>query len=111
MNSIRHHRAVRGPALRAGLARIVAAVILAGTLVTACDVHGISAPGTIASLSITPNPKTLAIGATQQFVAVGTDAEGRKCRVDFHDFRWWKEPVGVEGDQEGTAVEAGKCLR
>ena len=81
MTSIRHHRAVRGPARRAGFARIVAAAILASTLLTACDVHGISAPGTIATLTVTPNPKTLAIGGTQQFTAVATDADGRVVDV------------------------------
>ena len=81
MDSNRHHRAERGPAVRAGLARIVLTAILATSLVTACDVHGISAPGTLATLTITPNPKTLAIGTAQQFVAVGTDADGRVVDV------------------------------
>ena len=54
--------------------RLAVAVALAG-LVSACDVHSPTAPGTLASITVTPDV-TLAISATQQFVAVGRDAEG-----------------------------------
>lgn len=51
------------------------AVILGGVLVAGCDVHGATAPGSLAGIAVTPNA-TLPINATQQFAAVGTDADG-----------------------------------
>lgn len=56
--------------------RAFAAIALAGAFTAACDVHGISDPGSLASIVVTPNT-TLAVGATQQMTAVGYDAEGR----------------------------------
>jgi hypothetical protein len=56
--------------------RALAAVVVVGALVAACDVHGVSSPGTLASITVTPNA-TLAATATQQMVAVGHDADGR----------------------------------
>jgi hypothetical protein len=58
------------------IARLAVATALAGVLVAACDVHTPSAPGSAFSITVTPNA-TLAINATQQFVAVGKDAEDR----------------------------------
>lgn len=49
---------------------------LATVLFAACDIHTPSAPGSVFSITVTPNV-TLAINATQQFIAVGKDAEGR----------------------------------
>jgi hypothetical protein len=55
--------------------RFVVAVAFAGALSAACDVHTPTGPGTLASITVTPNV-TLAINATQQFIAVGKDADG-----------------------------------
>ena len=57
-------------------ARVLVAVAAAGVFAAACDVHGISAPGTVASITVTPNA-TLSPTGTQQMVAVGLDADGR----------------------------------
>ncbi|CAN5455314.1 hypothetical protein BH09GEM1_BH09GEM1_44770 [soil metagenome] len=54
----------------------LAVVACAALSMSACDVHGVSAPGGLASLSVTPNPQVLAVGATQQFTAVGSDFAG-----------------------------------
>ena len=56
--------------------RVLSAVAVVGLLVSGCDVHGISAPGSVTSLTITPNPTTLAVGGTQQFTLVATDFSG-----------------------------------
>ena len=57
-------------------ARALVAVAVAGVFASACDVHGISAPGTVASITVTPNA-TLSPTGTQQLVAVAVDADGR----------------------------------
>ena len=69
-------RITGGLARRERIAFVVAAVVLAGGLLVGCDVHGLSQPGTIASLSISPNPQTLAVNSTQQFTATGSDESG-----------------------------------
>jgi hypothetical protein len=56
-------------------ARFVIAAALATGLVAACDVHTPVGPGSVFTITVTPNA-TLAINATRQFVAVGRDAEG-----------------------------------
>ena len=61
---------------RRRLSGVLAIVACAALSMSACDVHGISAPGGLASLSVSPNPQVLAVGATQQFTAVGYDAAG-----------------------------------
>ena len=38
-------------------------------------------PGALASIVVTPNPATLAIGGTQQFTAVGLDADGNTVAI------------------------------
>ncbi len=55
----------------------------AGTFTVAVTCSGITAtatvivsPGALLTITVTPNPATLAIGATQQFTAVGKDANG-----------------------------------
>ncbi|MDB4913635.1 MAG: hypothetical protein JWM95_1279 [Gemmatimonadetes bacterium] len=60
--------------------RILTAVALAGMLTSACDVHTISEPGTLASITVGPNA-TLGTNATQQISAVGYDAEGRVVAI------------------------------
>ncbi len=64
-------RALSPPALL----RLAVAVSLVGAITTACDVHSPTDPGTLYSITVTPDV-TLAISATQQFTAVGRDAEG-----------------------------------
>lgn len=66
-------RLVRALAPPARLARVVAAVAVAGLFMAACDVHGVSAPGSLSSITITPNPQILAVNGTQQFTALGAD--------------------------------------
>jgi hypothetical protein len=65
-------RALSPPRAKAPL---VAALAFAGVLFAACDVHTPVGPGSLATITVTPNV-TLPISATQQFVAVGRDAEG-----------------------------------
>jgi len=66
---------------RARIARVVVAMAFAGILTAACDVHGVSDPGTLSTLSISPNPQTLPVTGTQQFVASGKDASGSSTPV------------------------------
>ena len=80
-----HVRATRGVnrdgASRDALARFFSASLLGSLLFVACDVHGPTAPGTLASLVVTPAQSTLFINDTQQYVAVGYDAEGRAVEI------------------------------
>jgi Ice-binding-like len=69
-------RAVYALARRGSMIPVIAAVAIAGLFTASCDVHGVSAPGTLAALSISPNPQLMAINGTQQFTAVGTDNAG-----------------------------------
>lgn len=65
----------------AHIARTVAIIGSAWLFATACDVHGISNPGTLSAISVSPNPRTLAASSTQQFTAVGTDYSGAKIAI------------------------------
>jgi Ice-binding-like len=69
-------RAVSALAQRARIIPLVAAVAFAGLFTASCDVHGVSEPGTLSAISISPNPQLMAINGTQQFTAVGTDHSG-----------------------------------
>jgi ice-binding like protein len=70
------NRIVRALSPPARSARLTVAFALAAALFVACTVHSIStAPGRLASITVTPNA-TLGINTTQQFIAVGKDAEG-----------------------------------
>jgi len=66
---------------RSRVLRTLVALAAAGSVLTACDVHGVSAPGSLSSLTITPNPQTLAVGTTQQFTVVGRDFSGAIVNV------------------------------
>src|SRR3954470_20139956 len=68
-------------ARRARIAPAIIALSFAGIYAAACDVHGLSEPGTVSTLSISPNPQTLAIGGTQQFTATGKDFSGANVAV------------------------------
>src|SRR6476661_9915451 len=58
-------------------ARMIAAVAVASLVAASCDVHGISGPGTMKSIVVSPNPQILQINGVQQFIATGTDFEGK----------------------------------
>ena len=66
---------------RRRLTGAMAVMACAAFSMSACDVHGVSAPGGLASLAVTPNPQTLAVNATQQFTATGVDAAGSPITV------------------------------
>lgn len=80
MKRITQNRVVRALSPTRLSARVLMAVAMAGVLSTGCDVHGISGPGTLVSIGVTPNA-TLVTGGTQQMTAVGYDAEGRTVRI------------------------------
>jgi hypothetical protein len=61
-------------------ARVLISVVLTGAIISACDVHGITSPGTLMSITVTPNA-TLAATSTQQMTAVGYDADGRAITI------------------------------
>lgn len=50
-------------------------------VLASCGARDVNAPLTIASLVVTPNPQTLAAGATQQFTAAGTNSAGGPIAV------------------------------
>jgi hypothetical protein len=57
------------------------AAAAAGLLTSACDVHGTTSPGTLSTLTVSPDPQTLAANGTQQFSVVGTDFSGAAVPV------------------------------
>src|SRR5687767_13924470 len=61
--------------------RFVAITAFAAVVAAGCDVHGVSEPGTLASLSISPNPQTIAVNGTQQFTVIGRDFSGAIVEV------------------------------
>jgi hypothetical protein len=66
------------PARRA--TRTFALIAAVGLVASACDVHGVSAPGTLARIAVTPNATIPALG-TQQFTAIGYDADGQVITI------------------------------
>lgn len=66
----------RGPSRRGSLVPALVTVAFAGIFASACDVHGVSQPGTLMSLSVSPDPQSLAVNGTQQFTATGRDMAG-----------------------------------
>lgn len=68
------------------LSRLLAPLVLVGLLFTACDngsrpVGPCLLPGGLPPIAVMPNPVTLAIGGTQQFVAIGQDANGNVVSI------------------------------
>ena len=61
-------------------ARFLATLAVVALGAAACDVHGVSEPGTLASINVTPNA-TLAATASIQMNAVGYDADGRVVTI------------------------------
>ena len=53
----------------------------AALLATACE-HNPAAPGVLATLTVTRNPDTLAVGTHRQFTALGKDANGTPVGVN-----------------------------
>ncbi len=74
MTSSTSDRSSRALTLPALFTRMVLALSCAVVLSVGCDVHGESDPGALFSITVTPNV-TMAVTSTQQFVAVGADAD------------------------------------
>jgi hypothetical protein len=55
-------------------------ILIATAIAAACDVHGVSAPGSLVSISVTPNA-TIVAGSTEQMTAVGVDGDGRVITI------------------------------
>lgn len=74
-------RAIRAAVPTARTARVIVAIGCAGLFASACDVHGISNPGTVSSIRVSPNPQTIVANGTQQFTAVGADFSGATVAI------------------------------
>ncbi len=68
--------AVRALAQRGSMIPVIAAMAIAGLFTASCDVHGVSDPGTLSAITISPDPQSMLTNGTQQFTAVGTDQSG-----------------------------------
>jgi hypothetical protein len=64
------------PRARYSTIRVCAALVAAAVSISACDVHGVSEPGSLTTLTISPTTQSLPINGTQQFTVVGKDAAG-----------------------------------
>lgn len=60
---------------------MLAAVVTVGVM-AACGSDNTTAPRTLATITVTPNPITLAPGAAQQFSAVGKDGAGNVVAIN-----------------------------
>jgi len=60
---------------------VFVAIAVAGLSAAACDVHGISEPGSLSAIVVSPNPATIAANGTQQFSAVGKDFSGTNVTI------------------------------
>ena len=76
MKSFLNNRFVQARAPRRRVARLLALVACVGLSLSACDVHKSVVAGTVSTITVSPNPATLAINGTQQFTAVGKDFDG-----------------------------------
>jgi Ice-binding-like len=74
MKSFTKKRIIPARAPRGRIARVIVALAFAGLFTTAC--RETNDPGVLSTLTIAPNPATLAAGGTQQFTATGTDFTG-----------------------------------
>ena len=81
MKTVIKGRILHALAARASVPRVIVAVAFAGLFAAGCDVHGISEPGTLSTLTVSPNPQTLSVKGTQQFSAVGKDFSGAVVSV------------------------------
>jgi hypothetical protein len=78
MTNNRSSLAAGAPSSTALRARLTVGIyiVIAAVIAAACDVHGVSAPGSLASITVTPSA-TIAASSTEQMTAVGLDADGR----------------------------------
>jgi Ice-binding-like len=74
MKSFMKERVMPSRAPRGRIARVIVALAFAGLFTTAC--RGTTDPGVLSTLTVAPNPATLAVNGTQQFTATGTDFTG-----------------------------------
>lgn len=81
MSNIMHQRTLLSNTVRRRITAFVA-VAAAGLLAVGCDVHGVGRPGALSTLTVSPNPRTLAINGTQQFTAVATDYSGAVISIE-----------------------------
>ena len=81
MNRFLHVRFPGALGSRARVVRAIVTIASAGLFTAACDVHGVSNPGTLSAIAVSPNPQTLIVNATQQFVAAGTDFSGADVAI------------------------------
>jgi hypothetical protein len=81
MNGLSRHFTTRVVSSRARITRVMFALATAGLFTSACERKGPIEPGTLESISISPNPQTLAINGTQQFTAVGIDFGGDNVAI------------------------------
>ncbi|HET6762575.1 MAG TPA: hypothetical protein VFH27_02860, partial [Longimicrobiaceae bacterium] len=88
---------MHGPAVVRSFSRLAGAALLA-VLAMACE-HRPTDPGVVASIVVTRNPDTLAIGTSRQFTAVGRDADGTVVGIN----PTWKVAAGG-GTINGTGV-------
>lgn len=79
MKSFMKSRTVRALGQSTRLARVMAALALAGVFAAACD--NSAEPRITTALALTPPTATLAVGGTQQFTAVATASNGRVLDV------------------------------
>jgi Ice-binding-like len=65
------------------IVRLALSVPLAALLFVGCEHSGATGPvlGSLAFLTVTPNPQALAVGGTQTFTATGKDANGNAITV------------------------------
>ena len=85
MNSFMNHRVIRAAASRARFAGAMMAVAFTALFVASCDVHRLNNPGTAQSITISPNPQTLAVNGKQQFASVISDFSGAVITFELSD--------------------------
>ena len=74
MKSVMKGRILQALASRARVARVLAAVVVAGLLTAACG--GSTEPGVTASVTVSPTTATIPVTGTQQFTVVVKNAAG-----------------------------------
>jgi len=82
MKIVTMKRMARSPSRGASLTRLVFAFALTGVITSACDVHGITDPGSLSTIVVSPNIMTVVVNGTQQFTATGRDFAGGETAVD-----------------------------
>lgn len=62
-------------------ARLLALVPLLPLFLAACEHNDPISPSALASITVTPDPRSLSLGATQVFIATGTDEDGNPFAI------------------------------